>query len=131
MIKFLSKEDIQNCVDIVKEEVQVPEWGGSVFVRTMMADERDEWEYETFVKGNESNLKSKGKLAESASNAMKKIRASLVVLTAVDSEGNRLFTRDDIDWLGKKNAKAVDRVYEVAQRINGMRKEDLDIEIKN
>ncbi|MCK9281384.1 MAG: hypothetical protein M0P71_12235 [Melioribacteraceae bacterium] len=135
-MRVLTKENIKECNDIKKEFVAIPEWTNEgeeeagVFVKVMGADERDSWEYETFVKGNEGKLASKNK-EQIIQGSMKRIRSSLVAICSVNENGERIFTEEDIEWLGKKNAKAVDRIYEVAQRINGMRKEDIEGEIKN
>ena len=40
ILKFLNRADILNKTDLPKEEVFVPEWGGSVFVRALTAKER-------------------------------------------------------------------------------------------
>lgn len=135
-VKVLTRESIKEVQDRKMEFVAIPEWdtegtgNSGVYVKAMGADERDMWEYETFVKGNENKLNSKDK-DQVIKTSMKKIRSTLAVLCCVDENGNRLFTEEDVEWLGTKNAKAVDRIYEVAQRINGMRKEDVEGDVKN
>lgn len=133
-MKALERNEIKEYNDVKIKWVPVPEWTKDdeeergVFVKTLMADARDEWEYNTFVKGNEQDVNNKEKLV---GKSIKRMRASLVVVTAVDEKGELLFTSEDIEWLGTKNAKAVDRIFEVAQKINGMRKGDLEDDVKN
>jgi hypothetical protein len=62
---------------------------------------------------------------------LKNIRAKLVALTVVDEEGNRIFSDSDASALGKKSAAALDRVFEVAQRLSGLRPEDVEELSKN
>ena len=45
---------------------------------------------------------------------------------ATDENGHRLFTDEDAEALGEKSGVALDRVWEVAQRINALRKEDVE-----
>ena len=37
-----------------------------------------------------------------------------------DEEGNRLFTEEDVEWLGMKSAIALNRVADVARKLSGM-----------
>lgn len=62
---------------------------------------------------------------------MKNLRAKLVALTIVDEEGNRIFSQQDVNLLGKKSALALNRVFEVAQRLNGLKPEDVEELTKN
>lgn len=111
----LTREQILAAKDLPSEPVHVPEWGGDLFVRTMTGVERDAFE--------QSLLSNRGK--DKQVNT-RNIRARLVVLCAVDAKGNRLFADDDAGALGKKSAAALDRVFAVAQRLNGLR--DTDVE---
>jgi len=113
---LLTKEQILSIDDLKTEDVDVPEWGGVVRVRSLTGAERDEFE--------SSLLVGKGKDREvNMTNA----RARMVYLTAVDDEGKRLFTSPtDIKALGKKNAAALDALFAVGQKLSGLRKEDVD-----
>jgi len=52
-------------------------------------------------------------------------------LTICDEEGTRLFAAKDMDELGKKSAAALDRIFTVAQRLNGLSGEDVEDLAKN
>jgi hypothetical protein len=51
---------------------------------------------------------------------MRNIRARVCALCIVGENGERLFTDAEVDSLGKKSAAALDRVFNVAQEMNGM-----------
>jgi len=99
------------------EEVKVPEWGGTVFVREITASERDAFEA--------SSLDKKG------GAKMVNIRARLAVLTLSDSEGKRLFGDADVAALGELPASAMDRIFEASMRVNRLTKSDVDELEKN
>jgi len=70
-----------------------------------------------------SMIDQKGKNRQ---NNMANLRARLVALSVVDDKGTRIFTDDDVKALGKKSAKALDRVFSVAQRLNGIGESDVE-----
>lgn len=112
---MLDKESILAAEDLRTEEVQVPEWGGSVYVRTLTGKERDAWEA-TLLDGTGRNRRVK----------LDNIRASLAAATICDAQGKQLFGPEDVAALGEKSALALDRVFEVAQRLNGLTGEDVE-----
>lgn len=116
---FLSRAEILSAVDKTIERVECPEWGGAVYVRTLTGSERDLFE--------QSMLDDRGRRKGSVPN----IRASLAAKTICDQDGNRLFTDKDIDSLGTKSAAALDRVFDVAQRLSGLSKADIEDLAKN
>jgi hypothetical protein len=113
-MELLTREQILKAEDTPYEVVEVPEWGGSVLVWTMSGAERDAFE--------EGSLVKRGRKSEVS---LHNLRARLCTITIRDQAGKRLFTKEDIDSLGKKSAKALDRVFGVAQRLNGFTEEDI------
>lgn len=111
----LSKEQILNCQDLPREKVSVPEWGGHVYVRTMTGNERDAWE--------DSRVRRAGK---NMRLNLRNARATLAAATICDNAGALLFDEKDISALGRKSAAALDRVYEVAQRLSQVTDEDIE-----
>ncbi len=101
----LSRAAILAANDRPLTPVDVPEWGGSVFVRVMSGAERDS--YESGLVG-----------ADGKSRDMRNLRARLVVRVACDEAGARLFADEDADALGSKNADALDRIFTAAVRLN-------------
>lgn len=113
----LNKEQILAVNDLTREEVNVPEWGGTVFVKAMTGKERDTFELSIVDK------KEKGKVN------LENIRAKLCAMTICDEEGNRLFSDKEVFALSKKSATALSRVFVVAQKLNGLNDESIE-EIK-
>ena len=62
---------------------------------------------------------------------LKNLRAKLIVLTVVGDMGEKLFTEADIEAIGGKSAKALDRIFMVAQRINGIGQKEVEELTKN
>jgi hypothetical protein len=54
------------------------------------------------------------------------VRALLAVRVCVDEAGNRVFQDEDAEALGEKSAAALERIAKVAQRLNLLRKSDLE-----
>ena len=59
------------------------------------------------------------------------VRVDHVGICVVDDAGERLFTDKDAAELGKKSAAALDRVFAVAQRLNGLSPSDVEELTKN
>lgn len=119
----LSRETALKADDLPRERVDVPEWGEGayVYVRPLTATERDSWEmYAVEMRGR---WKSE--------SVFPGLRASLIVRCAVDDDGNRIFLDTDVDQLGDKSGKALDRIWEVATRLNGMTAKDVEDLKKN
>lgn len=109
---LLSKLDIWEAADSKTEEVKVPEWGGEVLIKTLSAAERDD--FESSVAGTDGKKPN-----------LRNFRAKYVAKCTVDAHGNHLFTENDLEKLGRKSAKAVDRIYSAAQKLNAMSNEDV------
>ena len=117
---MLDKKSILDSDDLPSELVEIPQWGGGVFVRTLTGSERDDFE--------QSCLGSKGK---SKDMNLKNIRARLCVLCMCEENGTRLFDARDVEALGKKSASALDLIFTVAQRLNGLGAKDVEDLAKN
>ena len=113
----LTREAILQADDATRESVDVPEWGGSLFVRVMDGKERDAFE-NWFLQARETK------------NYVG-FRARLTAATACDDSGVLLFKPDDIPALELKSSSALQRVYDAAMRLNRMSKDDQDDLEKN
>lgn len=114
-LRFLDRDAVLGFNDQVIEEVEVPEWGGVICVRNLTGDERDDFE--------QSMVETRGKRREVR---MKAVRAGLVARAACTPEGVRIFADRDIAALGKKSAAALDRVYQKAAELSGLREQDVE-----
>lgn len=103
MTKILSAADILGADDVKTTTVEVPEWGGSVIVREMTGTDRDAFEGFLVSRDVKDELS---------------FRALLVACSAIDENGKRLFTVDQVNHLGRKNARALDRVFAAANELS-------------
>ena len=97
MTKPLSAAEIISKFDRKPRKVEVPEWGGHVSVAEISAADAERF----FSKEKEYHM------------------ADFLAMCLVDDDGNRLFTDEQISDLGKKSAKVIRRLVEVAQEVNG------------
>ncbi len=104
-VMLLDREAILGAKDTHSEVVHVEEWGGHVCIRAMTGAERDD--FRAAIEGAETSL-------------VGKFEAPLLALTLVDEEGKRLFTIDDVEALRAKSATVLDRLAQIALRVNGM-----------
>lgn len=118
--KFLTKAEILAKDDLKTEDLFVPEWDAWVKVRTLNASERDWFEASTVQRNGKK-----------VTTNLQNIRARLCLLCLVGEDGGRLFEQEDEFPLGGKSAAALDRIFTVAQRLNGLRDEDVDELAKN
>lgn len=111
---ILNRDQILQAKDLVTETVEVPEWGGSVLVKSLTGAERDQFEAAIVEqKGRDTKVN------------MRNARARLVALSVVDEEGKKLFSPNDVSLLGAKSAAALQRVFNVAMRLSGISEEDV------
>lgn len=121
---LLNFDDIVSSNDKTFEDVEVPEWGGSVRIAVMSGTDRDGWEL--------SILKSDNSDRGFGLNIEGFSRVRLISMCLVDEHFNRIFvTKEQVTALGNKSGAVLDRLYEVAQRINGITDEDVEDLEKN
>ena len=114
----LDRDAILGADDLTIEEVEVPEWGGLVRIRSLTGRERDRLEGDLLKKNGQGvNLDN--------------VRAKLVVATAIDENGKQLFQPGDAAKLGEKSGAALSKVASVAQRLGGLSTADVEELAKN
>jgi len=113
-MKSLNRKDILAAQDIAIERVEVPEWGGSVFVKGMTGAERDWLETSMVVEKGKSRTVN-----------LANFRAKLASMTICNEQGVREFEESDCKALGEKSSSALQRVYIVSQRLSLIREEDI------
>lgn len=109
-MSLLTKDQILAADDQPTKDIEVPEWGGAVRIRTMSASERDKWESETYADGKVNTLD---------------FRARFCALCIVDEQGTRLFSDAEVQALGRKSAAALQRVFNAAQELNALSNKDV------
>ena len=105
-MSLLSKEDILSQ-PLSTEDVDVPEWGGTVRVRELTAKERLELG-RSFRQADEA-----GQLATYTSLA--------VGMALVDDTGARLFDDQEMSKLLESSGAVIGRLYEVVARLSGLK----------
>jgi hypothetical protein len=111
---MLTRDAIFAAQDRAFEDVDVPEWGGMVRIAVITGTDRDAYEASMYeMKGKEIKLNRDD------------MRAKLLARAIVDEDLKRIFTDADIRELGKKSSKVIDRLFTVAQRLNGMTDESV------
>jgi len=120
-VPYLTRDEILDADDIQYEEVECPEWGGTVLIRSLSGKERDDFEAESLVqKGKSSQVN------------LRNVRARLVARCAVDDRGGKpIFSMSDVDALGRKNAGALDRVFTAAMQLSGLTPKDVQELVEN
>lgn len=112
---YLTRDQIITVDDRTYEDVECPEWGGTVRIRSLSAGEFDRYQKSIInQKGNNRTVN------------LENVRTKLCVLCMVDDKGNQLFSEGDIGALSRKSSKPVDRIFEAAQRLTGMTDEDVE-----
>jgi hypothetical protein len=120
----LSRANILSAKDIVTRDVPCPEWapegateeekaGCVVVIRNLTGAGRA-----AFIQ-----LSMEMKKAEESNKKVEfEIEQLLVCMTAVDEQGVPLFTREDMEALGQRNAICLTRCAEVASELAGLDK---------
>ncbi|MFW3459709.1 hypothetical protein ACN24K_01780 [Streptomyces microflavus] len=118
MTNYLSAEQILDADDLAIEDVPVPEWGGTVRVKGMSGTERDRFEA-GFIGGDMKQLPP--------DKALEHYRARIAAACLVDHAGKKMFRSvGEVKRLSDKNAEALQRVVDVANRLSGLTEEDVE-----
>jgi len=116
---LLTAVDILGSEDLVSEEVEVPEWPdskgqpGRIRLRQLNAEESMRLTEEMLLKENE-----------------KAGMFIMLVRCAVNEDGSRVFTEEDIPALKKKSFRVLERLQRVALRLQSMDKQS-EVALKN
>ena len=101
----LTRDQILEAEDLTLKRVEVPEWGGDVFVRTLSAGQLED--LQARIKDNEG-----GELTDT------ELVAYVVAETCCNGKGALYFTREDTDALMGKSPKLLTRVGDEAMNLN-------------
>src|SRR3990167_2679192 len=116
----LDRNKILQVNDLSTKTVSVPEWKGEVIIKMMTGAERDQFE-DSLFEGRGKDRKSN----------YKNLRAKLLSMCLVGEDGKRIFSDRDVEALGGKSAKALDRLYSVAAELNGIGAKEEEALTKN
>jgi hypothetical protein len=111
---YLTRDAILAAKELPTEEIEVPEWGGTVLIRGLDGEGRDEFEASMIVIRNNKGY------PDTANT-----RAKLAARCIIDPDTREpMFTQSDVYALGKLSGAALDRVFTVASRLSGLSEED-------
>jgi hypothetical protein len=113
--RFLTKSLILQALDLPTKDIEVPEWGGVVRVRSLTGAERDEFETTMVTEKGESRI-----------DKMLNIRARFCQLVMVGEDNvTPLFSKDEVDALSRKSAKVLNRIFDEARVLSGFTEKDV------
>jgi len=100
---MLSKDDIFKAKDFEIKEIEVPEWGGSIFIKSMSGYAR-------------------AKLVADVQNKidLDKLQLRVLINCICDSEGKLLFSEADLQKLGTKNPEVLSMLEKECCKISGI-----------
>lgn len=101
----VTREQIEGAKDVTIEAVEVPEWGGTAYVKVMSGSALDSLET-TIVKNREG------------SEVDDNFRAQFLVRCLCDESGALLFDASGAKALGEKSSIPLKRLFVVAMRLN-------------
>lgn len=104
----LTASQILAANDVKVEPVDVPEWGGTVYVRVLRGTDRDQ--FEEWI--NKEKDRS--------------VRCRFLVLTLCDEKGSLLFTPEQVAALGEKSGEVLGRVFDKAWDLNYLSPKKVD-----
>jgi hypothetical protein len=117
------RDDVAKAKDQQFDKIPVPEWAPEgdpepdswvLRLKGMTGTERDRFEASMQPKGG------------SKKPNLENFRARLIVQCAVDDDNNRIFNAGDVKMLGSKSAKAISRVFDRCQEMNGLSDNDVE-----
>ena len=113
------RERILASTGLAPVAVPCPEWGEDVVVHIhpLSGDDRDGLEEESTELAAESGY--------TPGAGRKRLHARAVVRAARDAEGKRLFQLGDVEALASKDARVLDRLYRVVDRLSAVSEEEV------
>jgi len=109
---MLRREDILGAKDITVEAIEIPEWGGQVYVKAMNGLEREAFDEVIYRKKTH-------------------LLATLAQSTIVDEAGSRVFSPEDIPALAAKSSYALERIWDWHKAHSGVGAKALEESQKN
>lgn len=119
------RDAILSATVLKRETVPTPEWQPvgitEVVVSEFSGEARDAFEADATI--------GEGK---SAKRNLVNIRARMAALTVIDpATGARIFSDEDAAALGRTSARALDRIWEAAVRLNALTEQAVESATKN
>lgn len=117
---ILTRDQILGAApELQHEETEIPEWGGSVHVWELSGKDMDDYQASIISAGKAGKANLRG------------ARARLVVRCARDEAGNRVLRDEDADTINAGPNSPVQRLFNVAARLNRLTEKDVEELAKN
>ena len=113
---MLTKDQILAANDLDLLEIEVPEWGGTVFCRVMSVGERDAYERE-WIGRKETGVEN--------------FRTKFLQRVLCNKDGELLFSAEEVAALAKKSARVMNRLWDKAMKHNALTSGDVEELAKN
>lgn len=125
MSTYFTREEILAALDLAYRDEPVSEWGEGKVVRVVGLNAADASEFSNKM----VKFDDKGQVQSMEMD--KNMMADLLVRTLTNEKYEPIFTKDDIDALGKKSAKVIKRLFEIAMQLSGLGEESKQEAVKN
>jgi hypothetical protein len=109
----LTREEILQVKDLREEEIEIPEWGGSIVVRSLSGNARQKLVMNCMDKAGKMDIQ--------------KLYPMLLIAGCVEPQ----FTKADTDGLNEKSAAALEKAGKAIMKLSGMALEDIEQAEKN
>ena len=108
---ILTADQILKADDAKLLEVDVPEWGGSVYIRVMSVGERDSYE-RMWIGKRETGVDN--------------FRTEYLARVICNEDGKLLFSREQIAALSNKSGSVMARLFDAAMKHNYMQEDAVE-----
>jgi len=115
---------LKHKIDLKKEKVTCPEWGGDVFVRSLTGSEKEDFTASLF------DYDDKG-VPTRKPDYLVNIKVGMLVRSICDENGERIFADEDAKELADKSNVVLSRLDKVCNRLNGVKAEVVEQQAKN
>lgn len=123
---MLTREEFLSAPRIVIEKVMVPIIKTEMYVRSLTAGEREQYEKGMFIRN-----KDKMGLVQSFDESKESAKVRLVLLATCDENGARYFRDEDYEAVSKQNSAVIEALYKPASRLSAFSDSDLEDLLKN
>jgi hypothetical protein len=116
---LLTKADILAVSDLPTKDIEVPEWGGTIRIRSLTSAQVEDLQAEFMAARDDGRL------------VPQHWRAKHLALSAVDEAGALLFTEAEASKLAQKSGVAMGRVFDAINTFNGQKPGAVEDAAKN
>lgn len=110
-MSVLTADQILAADDAGLLKVEVPEWGGDVYIRVMSVGERDSYE-RMWIGKRESGVEN--------------FRTEYLARVLCDDKGKLLFTKQQTESLASKSGAVMGRLFDAAMKHNYMQEDAVE-----